>query len=65
MNEKKWWMSKSFWLGTLIIVGGIAEYIAGLPPGASIAAIIAGCLTIVIRVFTNTAITGTPGAKVK
>jgi len=62
---KKWWTSKQVWLGVIIVAGGIAEYFAGLPAGASIPTIISGCLTIVIRCLTNSAITGTPGAKVK
>ena len=50
---KQWWQSKTVWLGVLIIAGGIAEYIAGLPAGVSIPTIIAGCLGIIIRFLTN------------
>ena len=53
MNGKPWYLSKTVWLGVLIIAGGIAEYIAGLPAGASIPTIIAGCLSIIIRFLTN------------
>lgn len=54
---KKWYMSKSLWLGVLIGLGGIAEYIAGLPVGTSIATTIAGILVIISRAITNTSIT--------
>jgi len=50
---KKWWTSKSVWLGALICLGGIAEYLAGVPAGASIATIVAGVLAIIIRVVTK------------
>jgi len=49
--------SKTVWLGILIVAGGIAEYIAGLPAGASIATIIAGVIGIVIRYLTTDSIT--------
>ena len=55
--SKSWYTSKTIWLGMLIIAGGIAEYIAGLPSGASAATIIAGCLTVVIRFMTDQPIT--------
>lgn len=57
MESKKWYLSKGLWLGVLIIAGGIAEFIAGLPAGVSIPTIISGCLSIVIRFLTNTGIT--------
>jgi len=50
---KKWYLSKSLWLAALIIAGGIAEYIAGLPAGVAISTIVAGCLGVVIRFLTN------------
>jgi len=50
---KHWWQSKSVWLGIVIVAGGIAEYLAGVPTGASISTIIAGSLSIVIRFLTN------------
>ena len=56
MVGKNWWTSKTLWLGIVIVAGGIAEYIAGLPAGASIATIIAGVLSIVIRFLTNSPI---------
>ena len=62
---KNWYLSKQVWLGVLIVAGGIAEYIAGLPAGASIPTIISGCLTIIVRFLTNTTIAGTPGARKK
>jgi len=51
--SKPWYKSKTVWLGILIIASGIAEYITGLPAGASAATIIAGCLGIVIRFMTD------------
>lgn len=65
METKKWWQSKSVWLGVLIVAGGIAEYLGGLPAGVSIPTALAGCLTIVVRFLTNQSIAGTPGAKPK
>lgn len=62
---KPFWQSKTVWLGVLIVAGGIAEYIAALPTGASIPTIIAGCLTIIVRFLTSQPISGSPGAKVK
>ena len=50
---KKWYLSKTLWLGIIIMAGGIAEYIAGLPAGASISTIIAGALSIVVRFLTK------------
>tara|TARA_Y100000310_G_C20602740_1_gene773911 strand:- start:623 stop:844 length:222 start_codon:yes stop_codon:yes gene_type:complete len=50
---KKWWKSKTFWMSVLIICGGVAEYIGGLPPGVAIPTIIAGCINIVLRVLTK------------
>jgi len=53
MESKKWYMSKALWLGVLIVAGGIAEYIAGLPTGVSIPTMIAGIISIVVRFLTN------------
>ncbi len=50
---KNWYCSKALWLGVLVIVFGIAEYIAGMPAGVSVPTIIAGCLGVVIRFLTN------------
>ena len=50
---KKWYRSKEVWLGVLIVAGGIAEYIAGLPPGVSIPTMISGVFVVIIRFFTN------------
>ena len=62
---KNWFKSKQFWAGVATIVTGISEFVAGLPPEAGTATIILGIVAIVIRFFTNTAISGTPGAKAK
>ncbi len=55
--SKPWWKSKTVWLSVLIVAVGIAEYIAGLPVGASIPTIIAGCLNIVVRFLTGQPLT--------
>ena len=51
---KKWWQSKALILGVLVLVGGIADYIAGLPLGISVPTIVAGIAQLVIRFLTNT-----------
>ena len=53
MQTKSWYKSKSLYLGILIVAGGIAEYIAGLPAGVSISTVIAGCLSIIVRFLTK------------
>lgn len=45
--------SKTVWLGVLVVLAGIFEYIAGVEPGASITTIIAGCLGVIIRFLTS------------
>jgi ABC-type Mn2+/Zn2+ transport system permease subunit len=49
--------SKAVWLGLLTVLAGIIEYLANVPPTASIGTIIVGCLTIVIRFLTKDPIT--------
>ena len=56
MLSKKWYLSKTIWLSALIIIGGVAEYIAGLPPGVAIPTILAGAINVVVRLLTKTAI---------
>lgn len=53
---KSWYKSKSVILGVLVILGGIAEYIAGLPAGVSASTISVGVLQIIIRFLTNTSL---------
>ena len=53
MIIKKWWTSKTLWLGVLIVAGGIAEYIGGLPAETSIPLMVAGILTIIVRFLTK------------
>jgi len=53
MNNKKWYLSKLLWLGILEIIGGVAAYIGGVPAGTSIAAMIAGAVTVILRIITN------------
>ena len=54
--NKKWWKSKSLWLGVIIVLGGVAEYLVALPPGVAMPTIIAGILTIVVRFLTKESI---------
>ena len=45
--------SKTVWLGVLMLAGAVAEYLAGLPAGTSVAQAVSGCLTIAVRFLTN------------
>jgi hypothetical protein len=54
---KPWWQSKTVWLSVLIIAGGIAEFLMGVPVAAGAATIAAGILNIIIRTLTNTSLT--------
>ncbi len=58
---KTWYRSKTIWLGILMVVAAVAEYIAGLPSEASITQAISGILAIILRVVTSQSI-GTPPA---
>jgi hypothetical protein len=49
--------SKTIWLGAIMIVAGISEYIASLPAGTSIAQIVFGMSTIIVRLLTKDAVT--------
>lgn len=53
MEKQFWGRSKLLWLGTLEIAVGIANYIATLEAGTTIAVIVAGILTIVFRCVTS------------
>lgn len=55
--NKQWWMSRTIWVGALEIICGVATYIAGLPGEASVAAVVAGVATIVLRIITRQPIT--------
>ncbi len=56
MKAKKWYLSKSVWVGVLIVLGGIAEFWMGLPTGASVATIVAGVITVILRFVTKQSI---------
>lgn len=58
METKKWWHSKSVWLGVLIVAGGVAEFIGGLPVGVAIPTAVAGVLSIIVRFLTNQSLRG-------
>lgn len=49
--------SKLVWLGVIEILIGIFSYLASVPAGTRIMAIIVGCLTIVFRFLTKDQIT--------
>ena len=53
MEAKKWYLSRTVWLNILIVAGGIAEFIGGLPAGASATTIAVGIIGILIRFLTN------------
>ena len=53
MESKSRWKSKGFWLGIIITLGGVAEYLSGLPIEASVSTIVAGVLSVVIRFLTK------------
>jgi len=65
MGIKNWFGSKTNWLGMMTVAGSIIEFIFGQPAGTSIAQLIVGIMILICRAYTNTAITGTPGAKPK
>jgi len=50
---KKWFTSKTVWIGMLTIMAGIIEYMVGLPEGAAAGTIIIGVVNIVIRFLTR------------
>ena len=53
---KKWFKSKTFWMGVLIILGGVIQYLMGVPEGASIGTICIGIASVVMRFLTKTPI---------
>jgi hypothetical protein len=54
---KKFWKSKLFWIGVLVTIGGILEYVDSQPVEVSIPTMIAGVITIITRALTSEAIT--------
>lgn len=62
MVSKDFWKSKLFWLGIAELAIAVLTYIINLPAETTIGAIILGILTVVFRFYTNTPISGTPGA---
>ena len=61
--DKNWYTSKTIWLGVLMILAAICEYIAGLPANTTLIQGISGIMTIIVRTITNTAVKFTPGAR--
>jgi len=60
---KDWKISRTIVFGILTALTGIAEFIYGLPVGASAFTIVSGIAIVVLRCMTSTPIEGTPGAK--
>jgi len=54
--KKPWYKSRTLWLGAIICLGGVAEYLNGVPAGASVSTIIAGVMTVIIRFLTKQSI---------
>ncbi len=52
--------SKTVWLGVLMILAAIMEYVAGLPANTSAAQAISGILTIIVRFLTNDSLIAKP-----
>lgn len=63
MPTKPWYLSKTIWLSILMIIGGVFEFIAGLPPGASAATIIAGIANVLLRLLPQIPVDGSLAAK--
>lgn len=57
MENKVFWKSKTFWLGVAIAIGGIAEFLTGVPEGAAISTVVAGVLSVIVRFLTTQSIT--------
>jgi len=49
--------SKTVWLGVLMILAAVIEYIAGLPAGTTVVQGISGVLAIIVRFLTKDALT--------
>ena len=47
--NKDWYKSKLFWLAILQLLVSLINFIAGQPPGTSIATVITGILTLIIN----------------
>ena len=64
MNTKSWFMSKTLWLNILATLVVIVQAIQGQPwvnPEYQVFAL--AILNALVRLLTNSAISGTPGAK--
>jgi len=63
---KNFWQSKTLWLNVLATAVVIVQAVQGQPWVNSEYQVFAlAVLNALVRLFTNTAISGTPGAKVK
>ena len=61
---KKWYMSKTLWLNSLATAVAIVQALQGQPwINPEIQLFILAVLNALVRLITNTAIIGTPGAK--
>ena len=53
MTAKKWWQSRTLWVGVIEIAIAVLTYLAELPPSTTMTAGAAGILTIILRVITK------------
>jgi len=53
METKSFWKSKLFWLGVIEMIGGVCAFITEQPPETSITAMVAGVITVLLRMMTN------------
>lgn len=63
---KQWWKSKTVWLNVLAAIIAIVQALQGqawISP--EIQVLILAVLNALVRLLTNTAISGTPGAKAR
>ena len=58
MEPKKWYMSKSLWVGFIAFVGGILEVtgVIELPISAEMQVTILGIIAVILRMVTSDAI---------
>ena len=53
MQVKSWWQSRTIIIGALEIIAGVASFLIELPPETTLTALIAGVLTIILRIVTK------------
>lgn len=55
METKKWYLSKSIWVGVVALVGGIlqATGVIDVPVSAETQVMILGAIAVILRMITN------------